>query len=111
MRRAVHARSAAEIGRRFHLLGDDRDAFDFYPAKYDAQLVAGYSKNTPAKGLKTYMPDYNDLARATDLRTPSACGRFRSRVRLRAGKGTFHSCGSAGSSRKVFKANCPGSVR
>ena len=56
---------------------DDRDAFDFYPAKYDAQLVAGYSKNTPAKGLKTYMPDYNDWARATDLRPPGAARRSR----------------------------------
>ena len=42
---------------------DDRDVFDFFPAHYDAQLVAGYSKNTPQKGLKTYMPDYNDLKR------------------------------------------------
>jgi hypothetical protein len=40
---------------------DPRDPFDFYPARYNAQLVAGYSKNTPAKGLKTYMPDYDDL--------------------------------------------------
>jgi hypothetical protein len=24
-------------------------------------LAAGYSKNTPALGLKTYMPDFNDL--------------------------------------------------
>jgi hypothetical protein len=40
---------------------DPRDAFDFFPARYNAQLVAGYSKNTPAKGLKTYMPDYEDL--------------------------------------------------
>jgi hypothetical protein len=51
---------------------DDRDAFDFYPSKYDAQLVAGYSKNTPAQGLKTYMPDYNDLGRTKDLRPPGA---------------------------------------
>ena len=42
---------------------DPRDPFDFYPARYNAQLVAGYSKNTPAKGLKTYMPDYDDLRR------------------------------------------------
>ena len=42
---------------------DDRDVFDFFPAHYDQQLVAGYSKNTPQKGLKTYMPDYNDLKR------------------------------------------------
>jgi len=41
---------------------DPRDPFDFYPAQYNIQLVAGYSKNTPAKGLKTYMPDYDDIA-------------------------------------------------
>ena len=40
---------------------DPKDPFDFYPARYDAQLVAGYSKNTPSKGLKTYMPDYGEL--------------------------------------------------
>jgi hypothetical protein len=49
---------------------DERDAFDFYPAKYSAQLVAGYSKNTPAQGLKTYMPDFADLKPALDLRPP-----------------------------------------
>ena len=41
---------------------DPRDPFDFYPARYEGQLVAGYSKNTPERGLKTYMPDYDDLA-------------------------------------------------
>jgi hypothetical protein len=40
---------------------DPRDPFDFFPAHYSAQLVAGYSKNTPTKGLKTYMPDFDDL--------------------------------------------------
>ena len=40
---------------------DPADPFDFFPARYNAQLVAGYSKNTPAKGLKTYMPDFDDL--------------------------------------------------
>jgi hypothetical protein len=40
---------------------DPKDPFDFFPARYHAQLVAGYSKNTPQKGLKTYMPDYEDL--------------------------------------------------
>jgi hypothetical protein len=40
---------------------DPKDPFDFYPSRYNAQLVAGYSKNTARKGLKTYMPDYNDL--------------------------------------------------
>ena len=40
---------------------DPRDPFDFYPAQYVRQLVAGYSKNTPQHGLKTFMPDFNDL--------------------------------------------------
>ena len=40
---------------------DARDAFDFYPARYSRQLIAGYSKNTPRGGLETYMPDYEDL--------------------------------------------------
>jgi hypothetical protein len=47
---------------------DERDPFDFYPARYTAQLVAGYSKNTPSGGLRTYMPDYNDVTAKTDLR-------------------------------------------
>jgi hypothetical protein len=40
---------------------DPRDPFDFFPARYNDQLVAGYSKNTPRQGLKTFMPDFNDL--------------------------------------------------
>jgi hypothetical protein len=40
---------------------DPADPFDFFPTRYNLQLVAGYSKNTPAKGLKTYMPDFADL--------------------------------------------------
>ena len=47
---------------------DERDAFDFYPAKYGVQLVAGYSKNTPTGGLKTYMPDFGDLRPGLDQR-------------------------------------------
>lgn len=47
---------------------DDRDFFDFYPARYNEQLIAGYSKNTPAKGLATYMPDFADLKPGLDLR-------------------------------------------
>ena len=39
------------------------DPFDFYSAKYDVQLVAGYSKNTPQHGLRTYMPDYARVKR------------------------------------------------
>jgi hypothetical protein len=44
---------------------DTKDPFDFFPARYAAQLIAGYSKNTPKKGLKTFMPDYNDLKKTT----------------------------------------------
>ena len=42
---------------------DPRDPFDFYSARYNDQLVAGYSKNTPQKGLRTYMPDFGDLTK------------------------------------------------
>lgn len=42
---------------------DPRDPFDFFPVRYNDQLVAGYSKNTPEKGLKTFIPDYEDLHR------------------------------------------------
>jgi hypothetical protein len=36
-----------------------RDPFDFWPARYEAQLVAGYSRNTRRKGLQVFMPDYS----------------------------------------------------
>jgi len=42
---------------------DERDPFEFFPAEYIKQLVAGYSKNTPSGGLKVYMPDYRRAAR------------------------------------------------
>ncbi|MEP6919073.1 MAG: hypothetical protein ABJC89_25755 [Acidobacteriota bacterium] len=37
---------------------DPRDPFDFFPLHYEKQLVAGYSRNTPRKGLQVFMPDY-----------------------------------------------------
>ncbi len=40
---------------------DPRDSFDFSVDRWQDQLVAGYSKTTPARGLKAHMPDYNDL--------------------------------------------------
>jgi hypothetical protein len=40
---------------------DPRDPFDFSPPHYEAQLVAGYSRNTPRKGLQVFMPDYSDV--------------------------------------------------
>ena len=39
-----------------------RDPFDFFQERYNDQLVAGYSKNTAALGLKVYMPDYHQVA-------------------------------------------------
>jgi hypothetical protein len=42
---------------------DPGDPFDFSPAHYNEQLVAGYSKNTPDHALRTYMPDFEDLHR------------------------------------------------
>jgi hypothetical protein len=46
---------------------DPGDPFDFYPAQYVKQLVAGYSKNTPSGALRVYMPDF-DQAAGADLR-------------------------------------------
>ncbi len=40
---------------------DPRDSFDFSVDRWQDQLVAGFSKTTPARGLKAHMPDYNDL--------------------------------------------------
>jgi hypothetical protein len=42
---------------------DPKDPFDFSPAQYKDQLVAGYSKNTPANGLVTHMPDLSDITK------------------------------------------------
>jgi len=50
---------------------DGRDPFDFSPAEYQRQLVAGYSKNTVSGGLETYMPDLDDVkATGRGLRPP-----------------------------------------
>jgi hypothetical protein len=40
---------------------DPADPFDFSPAQYLSQLVAGYSRTTQRGGLKVLMPDRNDL--------------------------------------------------
>jgi hypothetical protein len=47
---------------------DERDPFDFYSARYNDQLVAGYSRNTPDGALRTTMPDYADLRKGALLR-------------------------------------------
>ena len=51
---------------------DPRDAFKFSVPRYNDQLVAGYSKNTPDHGLKTYMPDIDGLKGAGDPGTAKA---------------------------------------
>src|SRR6185437_10320256 len=43
---------------------DPRDPFDFYLDHYRDQLVAGYTRTTPAFGLRVFMVDYNKLKRA-----------------------------------------------
>jgi hypothetical protein len=40
---------------------DPKDPFDFYLDHYQEQLVAGFTKITPAFGLRTYMRDFNKL--------------------------------------------------
>lgn len=44
---------------------DPSDAFDFSVDRWNEQLVAGYSKITPGRGLKAHMPDFNDLVSAS----------------------------------------------
>ena len=41
---------------------DPRDPFDFSVDRWNEQLVAGYSKTLPNRGLRAHMPDYNDLS-------------------------------------------------
>jgi hypothetical protein len=55
---------------------DQTDSFDFSVRGYNEMLVAGYSKNTPQLGLKTYMPDYDDLKSGKPVNaTPGAARR------------------------------------
>jgi hypothetical protein len=53
------------------------DPFDFFLDQYNAQLVAGYSKNTPDHGLIVVMQDYR--------RTPPLRGTARSKSAQRRG--------------------------
>jgi hypothetical protein len=57
---------------------DPSDAFDFSAPRYNDMLIAGYSKNTPRLGLKTYLPDYDDLKGGKRVAaTPAAAARVR----------------------------------
>jgi hypothetical protein len=40
------------------IVGNRPNVFDFFQREYQKQLVAGYSKNTPANGLVAHMVDY-----------------------------------------------------
>jgi len=55
---------------------EPRDPFDFFPAHYDAQLVAGYSRHTPRKGLQVFMPDYARVAANGRKLTAPPVGQF-----------------------------------
>jgi hypothetical protein len=41
------------------IVGDRPGVFDFFQREYQKQLIAGYSKNTPANGLVAHMADYS----------------------------------------------------
>lgn len=56
---------------------DRTDPFEFFAEQYNQQLVAGYSRSQPDGSLRTYMPDYGDLARGP-LRPPPIGGARRS---------------------------------
>lgn len=48
---------------------DETDPFDLYFAEYNRQLVAGYSKNLPNFGLRTWMVDYAKLDNTAHVAT------------------------------------------
>lgn len=41
------------------IVGNRPGPFEFFQREYQRQLVAGYSKNTPSKGLIVHMVDYS----------------------------------------------------
>jgi hypothetical protein len=45
---------------------DPKDPFDFYLSQYTKQLVAGYSRTLPDKGLVVYMPDSDKTGKPLD---------------------------------------------
>jgi hypothetical protein len=50
------------------IVGDRPGAFDFFQREYQKQLVAGYSKNTPANGLVSHMADYSHFGPPSEMR-------------------------------------------
>ncbi|HEX3926966.1 MAG TPA: hypothetical protein VHW65_03135 [Gemmatimonadales bacterium] len=50
------------------------DPFDFFLDRYQLQLVAGSSRNTPSNGLITQMPDFYRTSGAASPAHPQWCG-------------------------------------
>jgi hypothetical protein len=50
---------------------DPKDPFDFFLSQYAKQLVAGYSRTMPDKGLVVYMPDSDETEKPLGLKPPS----------------------------------------
>jgi hypothetical protein len=57
---------------------DPADPFDFFPERYQDQLVAGYSKTTATGGLLVYMPDFGKISKPLSPR--SGQGKEASRI-------------------------------
>jgi len=51
------------------IVGDRPGMFDFFQREYQKQLVAGYSKNTPANGLVAHMADYSHFSAHVSAQT------------------------------------------
>jgi hypothetical protein len=57
------------------IVGDRAGAFEFFQREYQKQLVAGYSKNTPAGGLVSHMVDYSRVRSRGAAARPLAAAR------------------------------------
>ena len=53
---------------------DSSDPFDFYLEHYKDQLTAGYTKITPAFGLRVFMKDFNKLSKAAGTTSQKKSG-------------------------------------
>jgi hypothetical protein len=51
---------------------DPKDPFDFFLSQYAKQLVAGYSKTLPDKGLVVYMPDSDEAGKGASSPSSSS---------------------------------------
>jgi hypothetical protein len=83
---------------------DPSDPFDFSVHGYNEMLVAGYSRNTLQLGLKTHMPDYDDVktgrARVAS-RPPGSRSREPRGPQRRRPRGPSFGVSSEGSSARV----------